>query len=346
MKRIAGLDIVRTLAILFVISVHFFLNTKFYSFTSTGNTMPILIGLRWLFYTCVPLFILLTGYLSRKKEPNKEYFKGIKKTLISYLFICIICIIVRKYYFNEERDLIYWIVSPFSFNANGYSWYIEMYIGLFLLAPYLNILYNSLNTKEKKKQLIAIFLILTSIPSIFNNYPLDIYPGIQTFPNWWLELYPITYYLIGMYIGEYKPKVSKKRLIFYAALILLIHTSCYYVLLDGAKFSKSIYGGYANILTVMLSITIFLIFYDIDIKNKTLRKIVELISICSLDMYLFSYLVDKKVYAIISPLAEKPRQLIIYMIPTIALVFTTCFIISLIKKIIFDYIEKSKKLQK
>ena len=70
-KRVAGLDIIRALAVLFVISVHYFKNTIFYSIPMTGKTMIILNSLRWLFFICVPLFMILTGYLSRNKEPNR-----------------------------------------------------------------------------------------------------------------------------------------------------------------------------------------------------------------------------------------------------------------------------------
>ena len=76
MKRITGLDIVRAVAILFVISVHFLLNTNFYQMPQKdGYGMIVLSFLRHLLLICVPLFIILTGYLNRNKEPNKEYYK-------------------------------------------------------------------------------------------------------------------------------------------------------------------------------------------------------------------------------------------------------------------------------
>ncbi|MGN1371424.1 MAG: acyltransferase [Candidatus Coprovivens sp.] len=345
MKRIAGLDIVRTIAILFVISVHYFLNTIFYKIPTTGKTMGILLSFRWLFFTCVPLFLLLTGYLSRNKEPNKKYFLGLKKVLTSYLFISIICILVRIFYFGEKRRILYWLISPFNFSADGYSWYIEMYIGLFLLAPFLNILYKGLEAKEKKQYLIIVFLLITSAPAIFNNYNILGLNKVELYPNWWLNLYPITYYFIGSYIGEYQPKVNKKLCIFYILLVLLIQTSCYYLLLDGSKFSWDIYGGYGSILTIILTILIFLTFYDIDIKNKIISKLITSISLCSLDMYLFSYLIDIKVYEKINKIATTPKKLMLYMFPTILLIFTICYIISLLKKLIFEFPEKIKNFK-
>lgn len=346
MKRVAGLDIVRVIAILFVISVHYFRNTTFYTIPTTGKTMGILLAFRWLFYTCVPLFMILTGYLSRNKETNKKYYSGIKKVLTSYFFISIICIIVRIFYFKEERRILYWLISPFNFTANGYSWYIEMYIGLFLLAPFLNVLYKGLETKEKKQLLIGTLLILTGLPAVFNNYNILGLNKIEIFPNWWKEIYPITYYFIGSYIGEYKPKVNKKYTIFYILLVLLIQTSCFYLLVDGKSFSYNFYDGYGSALTTILSILIFITFYDIDIKNKFVSKLITSISLCSLDMYLFSYLIDLKFAEKLKESLSTPKELLLHMIPTIITIFVICYLISLIKKIIFEIPEKIKKIKK
>lgn len=346
MKRIVGLDIVRTIAIFFVISVHYFKNTIFYNIPTTGKTMGILLSFRWLFYTCVPLFLLLTGYLSRNKEPNKKYYLGLKKVLTSYFFISVICILIRIFYFGEKRRILYWLISPFNFTADGYAWYIEMYIGLFLLAPFLNILYKGLETKGKKQYLIIVLLLITGVPAIFNNYNILGLTKVEVYPNWWLNLYPITYYFIGSYISEYQPKVNKKLSVFYILLVLLIQTSCYYLLLDGNKFSWDIYGGYGSILTVILTVLIFLSLYSIDIKNKKISKLISSISLCSLDMYLFSYLIDLKIYEKINKFATTPKEIMLYMVPTILLIFIICYIISLIKKIIFEFIEKIKIEQK
>ena len=75
LKRNLNLDLVRCVAIFFVISVHFLLNTSFYSTVVNGKKMFLLVVLRVIFMSCVPLFMILTGYLMNKKEPTKEYYK-------------------------------------------------------------------------------------------------------------------------------------------------------------------------------------------------------------------------------------------------------------------------------
>ena len=72
MKRVLGLDLVRFLAILFVPFVHFFLNNNFYNTNINGKGFFVSIFLIVIFYVGVPLFLMLTGYLKRKKILEKK----------------------------------------------------------------------------------------------------------------------------------------------------------------------------------------------------------------------------------------------------------------------------------
>ena len=66
-ERKYGLDIVRIIATLSVLSVHFFLKTNYYN--TPLNSMPMRVQsiIRNFFMICVPLFILITGYLNNNK---------------------------------------------------------------------------------------------------------------------------------------------------------------------------------------------------------------------------------------------------------------------------------------
>lgn len=341
MKRIAGIDIVKSLAALFVVSVHFLLNTNFYSMKLSGFGMVLLTAARHFLLTCVPLFLLATGYLNRNKEPNVSYYKGIIKVLISYLFISVICIIFRKFYFGEQQRILFWVASIFNFSANGYAWYVEMYIGLFLLIPYLNILYKSLDSQQRKKGLIITFVAVTSLPSLINGIKI-LDSRLFALPDWWINFYPITYYFIGCYIAEYKPSIKTSKNLIYIFLVTIIHTMVYWFINRGEYFYKPFLGQYQNILTLLLSILIFILFYNKDIKNNLVKRFVVLVSTCSLDIYLFSYIVDLKIYGIVKPLTNTPKEHIYLMIPTILIVFLLCFVLSFVKKIIFDFIQKKK----
>lgn len=104
--RILGLDIIRSLAILFVIAGHFFvLHTPFRSTNFEGLSLFLQAGIIPLFQTGVPLFIMLTGYLNTNKVSEKKYYRGIWKVLIAYVFFSILTLVFRKYYLHEDLSL-------------------------------------------------------------------------------------------------------------------------------------------------------------------------------------------------------------------------------------------------
>lgn len=338
MKRIFGLDLIRTLAVYMVLSVHFFLNNGFYEINVSGLNMFIQIFLRWTFYTGVPLFIIITGYLKKEKTLNNNYYSGIKKIIFSYLFISIICIFFKRFYLHEHGRILSSIVSIFDFTANGYSWYIEMYLGLFLLIPFLNILYNNLDTKDKKQKFIFTLVLLISIKPIINYLRID---GIkmEIIPDWWDKLYPLLFYFIGCYIRDYKIKINKIIGLLICITIILTESLCSYLYNYNSLFSWDFLGGYGSLQTVILATTVFLILYDIQTDKKMITNIISKISILSLDIYLFSYIVDNIVYSFTSKYLNSPKEYLKYYFPIVLVVFIMSFIFSYIKMIIFNITE-------
>lgn len=167
--------------------------------------------MRTAFMICVPLFLLITGYLMNSKELNVKYYHGIIHTLQIYIVSTILCILFERYYLHNNLSIKYAVFSIFGGDI-AYSWYVEMYIGLFLLIPFLNILYHGLETQKRKQFLIVTLLFCTACPSLLNIFDLFnsdfwIRPSVSStyvtlIPDWWTMLYPITYY-IGAYLLSY-----------------------------------------------------------------------------------------------------------------------------------------------
>jgi surface polysaccharide O-acyltransferase-like enzyme len=152
-ERNINADLIRSLAIFFVIGVHFWLNSGLYSEIIIGKRMLIALFFRSVFITCVPLFMLLTGYLMNNHLLSKKYYKGIMKIITIYLTASIICLLFTKYYLYIPISIKNSILSVLSFSAAPYSWYIEMYLGFFLLIPFINKIWINLKDMKEKKYL-------------------------------------------------------------------------------------------------------------------------------------------------------------------------------------------------
>lgn len=106
-ERSPALDIVRCFALLCVVSVHFFLNTSYYYTPVVGAEMYFMTLVRTGAMICVPLFIMLSGYLLCHKKPVRGYFSKIGKTLGTYTLAGIACVLYPKTIKVKRRVLAY-----------------------------------------------------------------------------------------------------------------------------------------------------------------------------------------------------------------------------------------------
>lgn len=75
-ERNINIDLIKCVAVFSVISVHYFSNIGLYKDLIIGNRMYIGVMFRTLFMICVPLFIIVTGYLMKNKTLSKKYYFG------------------------------------------------------------------------------------------------------------------------------------------------------------------------------------------------------------------------------------------------------------------------------
>lgn len=306
-ERNLNADLIRCVAVFSVLSVHFLLNNGFYSVPVTGKKMFVMCVYRSVFMNCVPLFMLLTGYLMWQKTLSKKYYKGIIKTLEIYVLASIACLLFKKFVQGGTVTFKTALLGILDFDAANYAWYIEMYIGLFLLIPFLNLIYHGLKEKKQKQWLIVTMLLLTFLPKLVNNF------NLQT-EGWWMNpassdkydpivpafftaMYPITYYFIGAYLREYDWKISKRKNLLLFLLAVVLMGAYNYYRSYGGKFlwlSNSTWGG-ENLAASTLLFTLLL---HLNLKKlpEWLKGILVYISQISLGIYLISWIFDRIVY--------------------------------------------------
>ena len=83
-QRLFGLDLLRALAILFVLFTHFWGNTPFLNTPFFGLNLFVQGGLYILVSSGVPLFLLLTGYLNFNKQPDITFYRHIYRVILSW----------------------------------------------------------------------------------------------------------------------------------------------------------------------------------------------------------------------------------------------------------------------
>lgn len=325
MVRNIGLDVIRSIAIFFVIGGHFFLlHTSLRDVPFKGTSLFVQGTFLSLFLSGVPLFVVLTGYLNINKSCCWKYYRNIKKVLYSYLFFSILTILFRKYYLGDAESWAEWGLKMLEFSAIPYAWYIEMWIGLYLLTPFLNILYKNIEGRNAKHLLIGILFLMTTLPHWLNR------DGMHLFPAFWQQCWPLTFYFVGAYIQEYQPQV-KVRL----AAILIVGLCLLNPVLNQLLHTRSLLllgGGPEDIVSFFITILLFLIFYRINIKKKIVEKVVVSISLYSLDIYLCCYIFDALYYPFFkSHYYVTQAQFGSYFFVLVPLVLASSFLVAFLK---------------
>lgn len=284
-----------------------------------------------LFVVCVPLFIIITGYFSTKKTYSKKLFKGLLKTVTLY-FLCSLFVYFILHIFSNislttkeilEKIMLYKLI--------GYSWYIEMYIGLILLSPIFNKIINH-STKKEMIQFILMLILTINLPVLINSLP-------QTnhwihLPSFWQRMYPITYYFIGAYFKNYVDftqfTIKTKKIIFFS-LVFITSLGILFNYINANPRTIGIEGGYPSLLIVLQSVLTFLFFASIFTKeNKLIRSVAKL----TLPIYLMSFSVDQIVYPYLLNHLDNPKYVILFFPVVPIIIFCISYILgSIVKKI-------------
>ncbi|MEG0823963.1 MAG: acyltransferase family protein, partial [Erysipelotrichaceae bacterium] len=294
-KRVLGIDIIKVLAIYLVFCIHYLSSNNFYAMPLNNIGAFIYNTLRYFILLAVPLFLMVTGYLQCKKEITKEYYMKLINILIVYLLACVTIIIFRHFYYGENMSIITAILSITNFSVTGYSWYINMFIGLYLIIPFLNIILNKINKKEYYV-LVIVLLLCISLPYTLNSLS-RLFVPFDVLPNWWGHTYPLIFYIIGAGIKLNFIQLKKKQCLILGTLSLIAMNILSYI--GYMKGQNLLFlNDNQNLFGVILCCTLFIMLKDIDIKNTIIRKIIIVVSPLTLYMLLYSSVIDKMVYGL------------------------------------------------
>lgn len=329
--RICGLDLIRVVAIFFVIAGHFFtLHTSLMSVPFNDLCLFAQATLKDIFCVGVPLFIMLTGYLNSNKTPTRKYYRGMLRVLIAYLLFSIITILFRKYYIGEEHTLLQWGMKILDYSAIPYAWYIEMWIGLAMLAPFLNYMYKGIPTRNQKLLLLGSLFAMTSLPDLFNRYGLYLVPAYFS-----KAAYPLLFYFAGTFIREYQPRIRH-----WQGWALVMSMSMVAPLFNIAVFRGNsdlvqIAGGPGGVFHSWIALAIFLMLYKKDISNHPLKCRITRCSLVSLEMYLCCWMFDMLYYPWFKDrFFETQTQFFPWFFVIVPLVFLSSYIVASVYRVI------------
>ncbi len=288
--RNLNLDLIRCAALLMVPIMHSLDHTGLYDQQLYGAANQFMIAVKTLFTTCIPLYVMLSGYLCNKKALSSRYYLGLIRILGIYLICGVACLVFEQLSGIAHRSPVEMLSALVNFRCSDYAWYIMMYFGLFLMIPFLNMAYHGLKTQRQKLVLVATFFVLSILPSLLNLY-------FHLYSLWWTRLYPLCYYFTGAFLSEYMPKAKPGRLAAALLAFLAAYSVFFYFRYDAD--GPSLIGVYQDTFPVyILSVLLFVILFRLPLgalpgpEAALLRKVSDL----TLPAYLLTWISDSLIY--------------------------------------------------
>ena len=287
--RKSNFELMRIISMVMIIYYHIILhgnillNSKNIYFTFTNEIIEFLIIVH------VNLFMLLTGYF---QVDSKFKLSKVFSLLAQTIFYAIIIMIILSCLGLVSLNKVGIIREVFLLENTGQYWFIKVYLLLYCLSPFINILINSLEQGRYKSLIFTSVLLICALPYITGNKGFFINDGFTLYNA-------IVMYLIGAYLKKYKIKDSyhfanmpkrkyqTSNVIFYIFLALINYTlyKTSIQLAVSSPIFNEIFGnfvscvfGYENPIIILQSICFFLFFESLDIKyNKIINRIAKLI---------------------------------------------------------------------
>lgn len=230
------------------------------------------------------VFVLISGYFLVDSK-----FK-LKKILLLWgkvLFYSIVFLIIFKLKDGNisSKELIF---SIFPILTKNNYWFITIYIFLYILSPYINVMIKNLD-KKQHLTLCSFLIVFFCIISLFLPYESLMDNSCGTGIIWF-----ITLYIVAAYIKKYVKEVkvgNKKFLILYIISSLITVLAIYGIQYVGKFvgfeniFFTRIYM-YNTIFVFSSSIFLFMYFKNMKINNKIVTKFTKFCTPLTFGIYL------------------------------------------------------------
>ena len=356
-ERQSNFELMRIVSMILIIIWHIIIHATIIE--NTTGLMKLVINFIYILISVhVNSFVLLTGYFQYKKD--KVSFKKILSIFNMRWFYKALIVIIFVSLGLSEIDKITFIREILPLYSNDY-WFINCYLLLCFLFPYLNILIKNLDQKQHR-HLIFLLFFLFSIMALLSSNTLVSNHG-STLINF------VMLYCIGSYLGKYpidenlhfkNYSHNKKQLIFLCLFIFFGFLN--FLMFNLTNVLSSFQNSYAtelanmfnkfqtsfsNPLIILSSIFYFLYFRTLHIKSKVINWISPIvlgIYLIHENHHIYHFFYQFIGFNSIENMTSSLLPIKIFILAI--LIFTACAIIEWLRQRIFNFIASLSPVRK
>ncbi len=306
--RNPSVDLLKIIAFIFVVTVHFTSQIGIQKEIHAGKAMFALDVLYAFSNICVALFLMATGYLMTNKKLSLSYYKGVIRVVGTYILCSIFCTACKVIFYAYPNTPMTYVKHIIGFKGSDYSWYVEMYLCLFVIIPFINAAYHGMQTRGKKTALVVTVVALAALPGVLNTFnlsdpswwssPVSSRDYSKIFPVFFEHLYPVMYYLLGSYLREFPPKIKKRWLLLMWIGAGIAGGAYNFWRFRGGNF---FWGGFmtnASLLVVLIAVPFFALITSLDTSRlpQWLKNVLAYFARLTFGAFLVAAIVDMRFY--------------------------------------------------
>ena len=286
-KKQTNFEMLRILSMIFIITLHILSHTEVLNNCKNLTTKYYILWIiNSIALTGVNIYVLISGYfLIESKFKISKVIKIWSEVLFYSVSIYIALNLFGIIEFNIKEA-----IRAFMPILSKQYWFATVYILMYILSPYMNKLINNMSKKENK-----IFMILIVILCCIINVVANPLTGGQVKILGGNIITFLMLYIIAANIRKYDYKINTKKGIL--LFIITIACICLSKFIPTYLYENVIQNGllekiailmynYSSIGYVVASVLIFLIFKNINIKNKNINKFILMFSGLTFGVYL------------------------------------------------------------
>lgn len=346
-NRIVTLDVVRVLAVFMVLVTH---ATERFYVSNAGELIIQSSNQFWVnffnsaFHACVPLFVVVSGYLLLpiKESPAQFYVKRIPKIFIPFVIWSIIYITLPLIWGGISTDAASGEFVRLLYNfswTSGHLWFIYMLIGVYLFIPII-----SPWIKESSKRFEEGFLALWIFSTLYHFIVLLIPDRMLMGQNFFNEFSSIWYFsgylgyaVLGHYIKTHVNFSRQISLLLGAVLYVSGFLMTFFLFgyqLDPASTLEDLTLSLRSctINVAFMTAGVFLLLKDITINNQKILSLFVELSKFSFGIYLVHMLILPFIGTVLGETFNTPLTILVVSSLTFLVAYCVVKILSYLPK--------------
>lgn len=270
-NRNYGIDLLRIIAMLSVILLHnLYQGGILPNLKATDPNWAGFWYLENLAIVAVNVFAMITGFVSVNHRFKSR--RVLEVVLQAFFWSIVIALVLYKNGFA-----ISWETTKAYFVPYNIYWYVNAYIGLFLLSPLLIAGVHQLS-RQSLKRLIVVLVVISIVLGSWNQFFL-----VNGYSAFWL----IEMFLIGAYLSQYPDSLKLPGIVWLIVYFAMAGVSLYFETNPGLfGFDKWYYIKYLSPIVVIQSIALFVWGSRLNIRFKPAQKLIQFFGRISFGAYL------------------------------------------------------------